>query len=489
MTDSFSVQSSVQNQAVIQADTLAPKKSGRGRKMESDPFQVGKGRDATWSMRRRVAGKDIFISGLATRAAARAAMKVAVDEVKKGNRPEGRGAHMTCVAQALQDYAMQRLAFLKGAPQDARRINVYLRAAGLELLKVTPLACGHGVEPTPGKTGKNAQFLVELVPHTHERRIPNGLHKHRRTLALANADSDRLRAVLAGTAVADVSRQQMQQLMDRMTLDGSSASTVGLERALLRAMFNYAFRTWRWPQLLDNPAIGLRMPVIDNERDRTLSLQEQTLLDEALTSCRNELVAPTLTLLRETAMRASEPLERAIWSDVDWQRRIIRLSDGKTGSRDVPLSPAAIEALNELRGLGPCQPGDPVVAITYEALRAAWRRACERAGIEGLNIHDLRHTAATRMALKTGNVFLVKALTGHKTIAMLDRYINVRADDVVQVMHAAEPSDAPATVSQGHASSLAQGCPEETSSGQPAEMAPHGYRQGNVTHVDFRRAA
>lgn len=180
MTDSFSVQSAVQTQT----DTLPPKKTGRGRKMEADPFQVGKGKDATWSMRRRVAGQDIFICGFATRAAAMAAMKVAVDEVRKGNRPEGRGAHMTCVAQALQDYALQRLAFLKGAPQDARRINVYLRAAGLELLKVTPLSSGHSLESTPCKTGKKAQFLVELVPHRTatpgECSVSNGLRVSQR---------------------------------------------------------------------------------------------------------------------------------------------------------------------------------------------------------------------------------------------------------------------------------------------------------------------
>lgn len=489
MTDSFSAQSTAQTQAATQTDTQAPSQNGRGRKMESEPFQVGKGRNATWSMRRRVAGKDIFLSGFASRAAVKAAMKEAVDSLRNGNLPEGRGAHMTCVAQALQDYALQRLAFLKGAPQEARRINVYLRAAGLELLKVTPVTRTQCAEPTPGKSGKGAQYHVELVPHTRERKIPNGLHTHRRALASANAGSDRLRAVLAGTAVADVSRQQLQQLMDRMTLDGSSASTVALERALLRGVFNYAYTTWCWPQLKENPATRLRMPAIDNERDRTLSLQEQALLDEALATCRNELVAPTLTLLRETAMRASEPLERAIWSDVDWQRRIIRLSDGKTGSRDVPLSPLAIEALNELRKLGPCQPGDPVVSITYEALRAAWRRACERAGIEGLNIHDLRHTAATRMALKTGNVFLVKALTGHKTVAMLERYVNVRADDVVNVMHAEEPSEAPAVVPHGRPDSVAGGLSGIAQTGARPQRAHFVHQQGNVTHVNFRRAA
>lgn len=54
-------------------------------------------------------------------------------------------------------------------------------------------------------------------------------------------------------------------------------------------------------------------------------------------------------------------------------------------------------------------------------------------------MHDLRRTAATRMAMKTGNVLLVKALTGHKTMSMMERYINVGADDVVNVMHQPAP--------------------------------------------------
>jgi hypothetical protein len=39
------------------------------------------------------------------------------------------------------------------------------------------------------------------------------------------------------------------------------------------------------------------------------------------------------------------------------------------------------------------------------------------------------------MGLETGNLFLVKALTGHKTDAMVSRYVNVKADDVAAYMH------------------------------------------------------
>lgn len=410
--------------SVTPSSAQAPSKSTRGRATAS-PVKRGK----TWDMRRRYKGHDLFVSGHKTAAAAQREMNEKVYQVDQLVKPFGAGPSKTTLAQALQDYAIERLPYMKGAPQEARRINAYLRPAGLRLLKVTKL---ERVADVAGKQGKGAHYAVELVAHTHERVIPNGLHAHRKALLTANANSDRRRAVLASTLMSDIARSDVQAFVKSMNDDKHSPSTVGLERAVLRALFNYARTQWNWVELRDNPATELKMVTVDNERTRVLSLREQTLLDEALNSCYNGMVAPTLTLLRETAMRASEPLQQARWRDVDWERRILTLSDSKSGKREVPLSPLAIEALQAL------QPGDPderVVRISYEALRAAWRRACERAGIEDLRIHDLRHTAATRMALKSGNVFIVQALTGHKTFEMVARYVNVKASDVVDMMY------------------------------------------------------
>lgn len=472
-------------------------KATKGRKMVATPLKRGKGKNATFSMRRRVRGYDISMSGFSSATAAKAAMKETIAHIEAGGRPAGLGANKTSVAQALQDYAMDRLPFLKGAAQDARRINAYLRAAGLSLLHLTKLETQPAERPSKaGKAGprplRGALFRIELVPHTHERCVPNGLHKYRKALLTANADTDKLRTVLATTPVAEVTRDQLQKLMDQMRVDGKSASTIALERAILRSLFNYAFSTWDWPELRDNPATKLKMPTVDNERSRVLSKKEQDLLDEALSSCRNDLVAPTLTLLRETAMRASEPLERALWSDVDWGRMVLTLRDAKTGSREVPLSAEALAALQQLQSLSTGKPDEPIVRISYEALRAAWRRALERAGIEDLHLQDLRHTAATRMALKTGNVFLVRALTGHKTIQMLERYVNVSADDVVEVMHArTEPQPLPALrVPPGNA--RARGEPAVTFTPRQSETAlpASGVEVvGNVVYTQFRRQA
>ena len=175
-------------------------------------------------------------------------------------------------------------------------------------------------------------------------------------------------------------------------------------------------------------------------------------------------------------MRASEPLERARWGDVDWDNKVLHLRDAKAGKRDVPLSPVAIEVLKGLRGDAESNPKERIVRISYEALKAPWERACQRAGIENLHLHDLRHTAATRMALRIGNMYLVKALTGHKTDSQVARYVNVKASDVVAVMHADAPSTTEEPASSGPGTTTCEPCKLE---------------QTNVVKVDFgtRRVA
>lgn len=446
-----------------------PKSKGKARS-EAQPYREGAG----YAIRSRYKGNDIYLSGHPTGAAVKKAARQRRDAIDAHGAPQGRGPDMTTAAQALQDYAMQRLRFKKGAVQEAVRINNYLRAAHLSTLRVTPLKAvlpesGPAAAPTssPSKAAKEKKpktvyFKVTLEPYKAERVVANGLHAHRAVQLTKTADARRHRAALAGRALGAIGRADMQSYMDAMRDEGVAPATMKLEQAMWRGLFNYAFSKWAWASLQDNPATQLEMPAVDNERERMMSYEEQSLLDAALLDCRNALVAPVLTLLRETAMRASEPLEHARWCDVDWARRVLRLNDGKTGKRDVPLSPVAVQVLLDL---GPGEPEEPIVKITYEALKKGMERACERAGITNLVLHDLRRTAATRLALKTGNLFLVKALTGHKTDKMAARYMRVGADDVVNVMHAPEE---PAQAAQVGDAELPQSAARMTDATAPA---------------------
>jgi len=193
---------------------------------EAKPYKEG----ATWSMRCRIYGQELFESGHKTKTAAKEAMAKRVNPLKERGRPKGAGPHHTTVAQAAQDYAMERLRFMKGAVQEANRINKYLRAAGLATLKVTEwakaVAEGKAADVAPVRDGEGSgpAYFVELAPAKAERDVPQGLGKHREKLAKATADSDEQRTRVACMPMAKVQRHHMQALIHALRDDGLGAA-------------------------------------------------------------------------------------------------------------------------------------------------------------------------------------------------------------------------------------------------------------------------
>lgn len=346
--------------AACQADTprvdtaptsaARPKKAGRPKNKDAKPVKQVRG----YAMRGSVNGVRVYVSGKASASAARQAFEARANILKSQGKPKGVGPSRTTVAQALQDYGLQQVRFLKGASQEVRRINKYLRAARLQALCVlTPEPTGvHRLADDPHDVAtarqrrQGAVFIIDLEPVVEEERhIPQGLHQHRRKLATATAKSDALRVRLANTYMADVTRDQVQEFMDALKVEGLAPATIALERALLRRIFNYAMSRWNWNEPQNNPATLLDIEPVDNGRERVMSFEEQARLDLAIAECRNRATGPALTLLRETAMRTSEPIAYAKWCDINWERKVIHLRDSKEGKRNVPLSPAAIEVL------------------------------------------------------------------------------------------------------------------------------------------------
>lgn len=416
---------------VTSPGTKSAKKGKRGPPRVA-PYKEG----AVWSFRVRRGGMDIYETGFDGQEAAYEEMNERIKQLGTGKVPMYGGPKENSVGKSMQRYGLDHLPGLKGAPQAVRRMNRWLKALRLPQLAILPLEQADQA-PRNVPVRKGRYWAVHLVPHTDALKIPNGLHAHRAALVTKSADSSRVRQALAAKPMTKLSFDDVQGYIQVLEAEGLARATVVQEQALLRSLFNHARKRWNWKSMGENPGSGLTLTGELVERERVLSLDEQQRFDEAVKECRKQLHGPAFTLLLETAMRASEP-KNATWGDVDWENCTITLRKAKSNKgRMVPLSPAALEALREL--VPSEDPKQPIFQMTYEALKAAWRRICERAGIEDLHIHDLRHTAATRMALKTGNIFFVRALTGHETWEMVDRYVNVTAHDVVKVMHASEP--------------------------------------------------
>lgn len=433
----------------------ASKSDKRKRRELAEAYQVG---PENWSGRARREGCDFFVSGFKTQAAAERELRARVAFMEKHGKPHAKGPDKTTVAQAMQEHALKHLPSLKGADQEARRINKYLRAARLSTLELIAMSEVTDVALLPKSARIGKYFAVYLKPYTAARVIPQGLKEHRKLLLTKTGGSDRQRAVIANLKMAKVNHDHLQDLVRALEAEKLAKATIAQEQALLRRLFNHARTKWHWPKPDANPACKLKLAGELTQRKRVMSQDEQQRLDEALDFCVNDLIGPAVRLLTETAMRAEECIDTAKWGGVDWDNCVLHLQDAKAGAREVPLSPKAIDLL---RSMGPSEdPDEKIFGISYESLKAAWRRTCERAGIKDLNIHDLRRTAATRMGIKSGNLFIVQALTGHKTLAMVKRYVNVKAADVVEVMHR-QAAVTPAAATQA---------PQATSSGTHAPM-------------------
>ena len=55
----------------------------------------------------------------------------------------------------------------------------------------------------------------------------------------------------------------------------------------------------------------------------------------------------------------------------------------------------------------------------------AWGNAVERAGIANFRFHDLRHSAASYLAMNGASLAEIAEVLGHKTLAMVKRYAHL----------------------------------------------------------------
>jgi len=211
-----------------------------------------------------------------------------------------------------------------------------------------------------------------------------------------------------------------------------SAATVLRDLALLSSILNHARREWGFP--VENVVQAIRKPRQPQGRERVLSDDEERLLLEAAAPVgrRTPWLQPILICALESAMRRGELLALR-WENVSLDKRTATLPDTKNGCRRVvPLSPRAVATLRSL----PRSIDGRVFPISAEALHLRFKLACERAGIEGLHFHDLRHTATTRLAEVLPNLAELSAVTGHKSLQMLKRYYHPNAEKLAEKLAA-----------------------------------------------------
>lgn len=206
---------------------------------------------------------------------------------------------------------------------------------------------------------------------------------------------------------------------------GTATRTVGL----LGGIFAFAADRGLRP---DNPVRGVKR-FKDRKCERFLSFAELTRLGEVLTAMESEGENPSavaaIRLLTLTGARKSEILSLK-WEHVDFERAMLLLPDSKSGAKVIPVGAPALELLASL----PRLKGNPFVlpGAKKEAhlvgLPRAWERVKKRAGLEGVRLHDLRHSFASVAAGAGDSLILIGALLGHRDQATTQRYAHLSND-------------------------------------------------------------
>jgi len=220
--------------------------------------------------------------------------------------------------------------------------------------------------------------------------------------------------VFGNLALADVTTEKISDYIDER-LESVKPATVYQDFALMRRMFNVARREWKWTR--ENPAADLSFTVGNkNARDRWLSLDEERKL---LNSASPHWLRSMILVALYTGMRRGEILSLK-WSSVHLKRMLLTVERSKNGEkRSIPMSKTLMSLLTKPKVIAI---SNSVFPHSVGAVKDAFPRAREKAGIKDFRFHDLRHTFATRLVQNGVDLYKVKELLGHKTLAMTMRY-------------------------------------------------------------------
>lgn len=223
-----------------------------------------------------------------------------------------------------------------------------------------------------------------------------------------------------GAAVVD---DALGALAAAETPSGKPASPATRNRYLasLRHAFSIAQRRWEWVDR--NPLSGMAVSE-PRGRVRFLSEDERKSLLSACRASQDARLYPLVLLALSTGARQGELLGLR-WRDIDLARQIAVLENTKNGERRaLPLHGEALEVLTELSRLRRIDTDLVFVGRRGRASypRQAWETAVSEARLDDFRFHDLRHSAASYLAMSGATVAEIAEVLGHKTLAMVKRY-------------------------------------------------------------------
>jgi len=257
----------------------------------------------------------------------------------------------------------------------------------------------------------------------------------RKVAEITSSDVDRLLAKIAAGRARP--RKEKPKTKRKRPLAKPRPTPIRANRVgeVLRKMFNLAIKPWGMRG--DSPASGFTRNT-ENEREVFLTPDQIGKLAEVINSHENQRAADVVRLILLTGARKGEArtarldqfnLDLAIWTKpaaTTKQKKVHR----------APLSRAAVAFLRGRIAALPegCEwlfPGD-IEGQPVEDIRRFWADVQKKAGLQGVRVHDLRHTFASLLISGGASLPIVGKLLGLTQAKTTQRYAHLFDDPVRQ---------------------------------------------------------
>ena len=264
----------------------------------------------------------------------------------------------------------------------------------------------------------------------------------------------RILPAIGNTRIVDLRRGDVARLHSKLSAAPYPANR---SLALISTIWNWASQSEE-VALADNPAAAKRIERYPEQgRERYLTSEELARLGDALREGENIGLPYAVDETKAKARNAPKPESRRVkldthavaairlliltgarlreildaqWSQVDLERGVIFLTDSKTGRKPIYLSAAAQAVLTAI----PRVKGNPhIIAGALEGapradLNKPWRAVRRAANLDGVRIHDLRHSFASFGAGASLGLPIIGKLLGHSQPGTTHRYAHLDAD-------------------------------------------------------------
>ncbi|MFH1738225.1 MAG: tyrosine-type recombinase/integrase [bacterium] len=234
--------------------------------------------------------------------------------------------------------------------------------------------------------------------------------------------------------IADLKRSDVARLHNHIGVGRKKPSTREADNTigLISVLYSFAGQRGFVPEGY-NPAKGIkRFPI--EPRDRWVRPAEWPGLLQAIEQEENVYISAAFLLLILLGVRKSELL-RMKWDDIDFDRKILRLPQTKSGKTQfLPLSEAAIQIIQDL----PRQKGNEFVLCGHRHgqhltnISKPWKRITERAGLKDLRVHDLRRSLGSTMASDGVPMQVIQKVLRHANITTTQRVYGHLSDDPIR---------------------------------------------------------